>query len=113
MIAKLLEYARLALGAVLVVAAFLLLVRATPYFLALALLFLRWNYVRNVVTAMDKFCAVLIAPLAGMSWDGSNTISSECGAQLLAGNPCFFCRTLCKVLTFFQTKHCEKYARTN
>lgn len=114
------DYALLLLGVFLVVLIFLFIVLMTPYLLLAAMIFMDWRYVWAIIYSMDRYSAVLISPLVGVQWDGHYTISSECGAQLVAqdegqGQACRFCVWACRVLDFLDRRkpegHCRGVAR--
>jgi hypothetical protein len=61
------------------------------------------HYLSNVSRSMDA----LLASMLG--WSGRNTVSNECGMQVVAGSPCRFCRVLCAVLSVvLETDHCRR-----
>ena len=44
--------------------------------------------------------------VALLNGDAHVTTSAHCGAQIVAKKPCWFCRTLCRVLDWFHPRHC-------
>jgi hypothetical protein len=72
------------------------------------------RYISNICHALDSLLAAVLG------WSGRKTVSSECGNQIVAGNPCRFCRVLCAILGFrifgrwalLEFDHCRKNAST-
>jgi hypothetical protein len=70
----------------------------------LVMLLFKPRMTANIMHSMDMLLA------AQLGWNGRSTVSKECGLELLNGNPCTFCTTLCKILTKIDTLHCEREA---
>lgn len=59
----------------------------------------------NIMHSMDMLLA------AQLGWSGRKTVSKECGEELETLNPCRFCRTICKLLDYFDPGHCAREAK--
>ena len=63
------------------------------------------RYAGNILHSMDMLGAAILG------WNGRSTISKECGQEIVAGNPCRFCRVVCKLLDrFLKRGHCQEEA---
>lgn len=64
------------------------------------------RYAGNIVKAQDKVIAALFG------YDGTKTLSKECGQAVERGTKCFFCKLLCNVLHYaLERGHCKKEAK--
>ncbi len=61
----------------------------------IALITDEWPYAKKVLKAMDKLMAAILG------WDGTYTISAECGRS-----SCTFCNVICWILNKIQPGHC-------
>jgi hypothetical protein len=63
------------------------------------------SYLSHISRSMDALLAAMLG------WSGRNTVSNECGNEVVAGNPCRLCRVICWGLDLFlETDHCRKNA---
>lgn len=104
-------------SAIFLAALFALCARYSWLPLLVYLVAFKFTQVGRIVRSMDA----LLAAMLPFNWSGRNTVSNECGNELKAGNACWFCRTLCRILsqrftlfgrTYYvlEPTHCEKEA---
>ena len=89
--------------AVILFAVFVLAATFAPYLAIVGLALGQVRYAGNIAHSLDMLLAAMLG------WNGRATVSEECGKQIIAGNPCRFCRLVCSLLDkFLETDHCRK-----
>lgn len=73
---------------------------------------LRAAFTRSSSPVSDTLHAQNRVAATVLGFDGTATISKECGRRLLNGKNCFWCRRLCALLSKLlrDDPHCEKEA---
>lgn len=73
------------------------------FLIPVSLVFKEFKYARRVLLAQDRVLASV------MGFDGTSTVSRECGLLASSGR-CGWCCLLCKLLNLLDPGHCERAA---